>query len=420
METESEIERGPSSAIERAQALSRALSEAARHARISKRSRRYLSAGGFQARSDAKIWRIFLVLSFLLIVAIPTGLSAVYFLFIASDQYLAEAKFTVSGGEPVAPDAIGSITGVPLLAIVQDTQIVTNYIQSRAALEKLQTNIDIRRLYSGPDIDFVARFDSHKPIEKFVRYWKHMSSASITMPAGIVELKVWAFTPQDASRIANAVLQISEALINDMNDRMHHDAVSEAEQEVDSTFARLVKAQVALQSARDASGLLDAVKAADEFNKLITSARAQLLEFQAQYDSELKYVSSSAPQMRALKSRIDATAGQIAELESKLTLTKSAVAGATTLAASMTKFSELQLENDVAQKLYSGALATLEIARLSAENKMMYINTFVRPVVPEEPDYPRRPLLCAAVLAASLAIWGLCCGVAALIRNYGA
>jgi capsule polysaccharide export protein KpsE/RkpR len=39
----------------------------------------------------------------------------IYYAFIASDQYLAEAKFTVSGGEPAKLDGVGAFLGIPAI-----------------------------------------------------------------------------------------------------------------------------------------------------------------------------------------------------------------------------------------------------------------------------------------------------------------
>jgi capsular polysaccharide transport system permease protein len=420
VDNEPDIDRRPPSALDRARVLSQALADAARLARVSKRSRRTLTGGGFRARRGAKVLRLAVFISFVLMVAIPSLSAAIYYGFVASDQYTAEAKFTVTGGEPPTADTIGSFTGIPAIAIIQDTQIVVNYIHSRAALERLENTINIRSLYSISRADRLARFDPSKPIEKLVRYWQRMADVSIGMPAGIVDLKVRAFTPEDATKITSAVLDISEALINEMNDRMNHDAVANAELELDRTSARLTKALIALETARNETGLLDAVKIGDALNKLITDTRSSLLLLQQEYTTQLKYVSESAPQMRALKSRIDATSGQIAELESKLTATKLTSSTEPTLAMSMTKFSELDLERQVAERLYAAAAASLEIARLAAEHKMMYLNTFVKPVLPEEPQYPRRLLFSASIAAGSLAIWGACCGLAMAIRNYKA
>jgi capsular polysaccharide transport system permease protein len=416
IDSKPDIGQPPLSALDRARVLSQALADAARSAR----SRRALAGGGFHARRGARSLRLAVLISFVLMVVTPSVIAAIYFAFIASDQYVAEAKFTVTGEAPPTTDSFGSFTGIPAMAIIQDTQIVTNYIHSRAAVEKLESMIGLRDLYATEKADLWSRLNRDKTIEKVVRYWDGMSSVSIGLPGGIVDLKVRAFTPEDAARIASAVVDISEALINNMNERMVHDAISNAEFELDRTSARLTKAQMSLETARNDAGLLDAVKTSDALDKLITETRSGLMLLQRQYTSELKYVSESAPQMRNLKSRIDATSDQIAELESKLTATKLTASNEPTLAMSMTKFSELDLEHQVAQRLYAGAAAALEIAHVAAEHKMMYLNVFLKPVPPEEPQYPRRLLYSAITFVGALAIWGACCGLVAFIRNYKA
>jgi capsular polysaccharide transport system permease protein len=407
-----------SSALARARDLSQALADAARRARLSSRSRRKFVGGGFQARKGAAFMRAAAFISFFAMVALPASATAIYYTFIASDQYLSEAKFTVSGGEPARLDGIGAFTGIPAISVIQDTQIVTNYIESRAAVEKLETTINLRKLYSGDGADWFARFNPNKPIEKLVKYWQHMVDISIKMPSGIVEFKVRAFTREDSARIAQAVLDLSEALINDLNKRMNRDAISNAELELDRAASRLTKARLALEKARNEGGLLDANKAGDALNGLITEARGTLLQLQQEYMSQRAVVLENAPQMRALKSRIDVTVAQISDLESKVTTTNGSAVGESSIATSISKFGELDLERQIAERLYAGAAASLEVARITAENKAMYINAFVRPVTPEESQYPRRWLFTSLFALGCLALWGLCCGLVVVVRNH--
>jgi capsular polysaccharide transport system permease protein len=407
-----------STALERARDLSKALANAARRARISTRSRRSYTGGGFNARQGAAVMRFIIFGSFWLIVALPSLTTSLYYGLIASDQYISEANFTVSGGETPKLDSIGALTGIPSSSVIQDTQIVTNYIESRAAVEKLDSQINLRELYSTSTADWFSRFDSTKPIEKFVRYWKKMVDVSIKMPSGIVDLKVRAFTPQDSARIASAILAISEQLINDMNTRMNRDAVANAEQQLDRASARLLKARVALETARNDEGLLDVNKTADALNGLITEMRGIKLQLEQQYNSQRSSVLESAPQMRALKSRIDATTAQIGELEAKLTKNTGSLTSEPPLAISMTRFSELDLERQIAERLYAGAVASLELARASAERKEMYVNAFVKPVVPEQSEYPRRLLFSFLFFASLLIIWGVCCSLFVVVRNH--
>lgn len=415
MENEFPADPRTGTALEKVRLVSQALSDAARRTRVSSRTRRSHS-GGFQARRGAAAIRWAMVISFYVMVVIPALAAIVYYGFLASDQYVAVADFTVSGGEPIPIDGLGALTGIPAIAIIQDTQIVTNYLSSRDAVEKLQQRVDLSALYSEPSVDWLSRLKPDEPIERFVKYWDGMMSASIKMPSGAVELRVRAFKPVDASRIAQAALAICEQLINQMNDRMRRDAVSTAETEFHRSEDRLTRTQVALEQARNDQGMLDATKAADALNKLITETRSNLLQLQEQYNGQLRFISESAPQSRALKVRIDTTEAQLGELQAKLTSTR-AGSGEQTLASSMSKFSELDLEHRVAERLYAGAAAALEAAHLASEHKMMYLNTFVQPVVPEQPEYPRRGLDIGLTIAGALALWGLCCVLALTVRN---
>ena len=409
----------PVAATEKARMVSQALADAARRARFSMRSRRRLQGGGFAARRGARILRIAAWISFCLMVALPTMAAAVYFGLLASDQYVSEFKFTVAGAEPAPLDPLGALTGMPDASIVQDTQIVVTHLGSRAAVEALERDIGLRTKYSAANIDWWARFNPAKPIEKFVRYWNGMLDATIKMPAGIVEVKIRAFRPEDAIAISSAALSISEALINDLNDRMNRDALSSAESELTRARERLTKARLQLEAARNEEGLLTVQRSADGIGQLLNESKGSLLRLQQEYNAQAKAVSEQAPQMQALRARIAAAKAQVTELEAKVTNGPGASGLAEpTLSRLMTRFSELDLEKQISERLYDGAVAALEAARMNAERKAMYLKPFVQPTMPQDAAYPRRSLNIFLTLLASLATWGALLGLASLIRNH--
>jgi capsular polysaccharide transport system permease protein len=406
------------SALDHARLVSEELADAARRARYSSRSRKALVKGGFQGRRHARLMSLLIQVSFILLVVAPTLSATVYYTLIASDQYVAEARFTVAGGEMPRSDSFGSMSGIPAAAIIQDMQIVVSFLESRTAVEQLDSAVGLKALYTRDDIDPISRFKADAPIEKLVKYWRRMSDASIKMPSGIIEFKARAFSPEDAREIAAAVLRISEQLINDINARMLADTVRGSKIELERAAKRLSEARVSLEKTRNEEGILDAARAGESLSKLLTDARGALISLKEDYAIHSARVSDTAPQMRVLKSRIDATNNEIAELEAKMTTVSFIGPEGRTLSSSMTKFAELDLEHRIAEKLYAGAAASLELAQLSAERKLMYINTFVKPVLPEEPQYPRRGLYPALVALGSLAIWGALMGLGSLARNH--
>ena len=399
--------------------MSRALSEAARRARFSSRSNRKLDSGGFSARRGARFMRIYAVATFFLTVLAPTLAAAVYFCFFASDQFVSEAQFTVIGGEIQAGggsnDLFSAATAVPVAAIIQDTLIVSAYLESRAAVEALQAKLDLRNLSGSSDVDRFSRFSAHESAEELVRYWRKMTSTQIKMPSGIIEFRVRAFTPDASRLIAEAAVEMSERLINDLNARMQQDAVTSAEAELKRAAERLAAARAQLEQARNEEGVLDAGRAAEALDKLLTDLRAATLAMQLEYQALLRAVNETSPQMKAMRARIDAGRAQILDIESKLTATRGGAAKS--LSSSMTRFAALDLERQIAERLYSGSAATLELARLASENRLMYLKTFVLPRTPEEPLYPKRLLMIALVLAGGCAVWGALYGVGVLARN---
>jgi capsular polysaccharide transport system permease protein len=86
----------------------------------------------------------------------------------------------------------------------------------------------------------------------------------------------------------------------------------------------------------------------------------------------------------------------------------------------MTQFGELELEKQISERLYASAATNLAAARLLAEQRRMYLNTFVQPSVPEEARYPRRLLFSGLALLGLSMAWGSMIGLISVVRNYTA
>lgn len=395
---------------ERAQLVAKKLGEAARRARFSTKNRPQIGGGNLRARRNARIFKIVAIASFFAIVAIPSVIVIAYYAFIASPQYTAEARFTVRGGMPPKLDGIGSLTGAPLGLIIQDTQIIINYMQSRTIVEQLDKSIGLRQLYADKNIDFLSRLSDKAKIEKATKYWKSMIDFSIQMPAGIVVFTVKAFSPDAAVRIADAALESSEMLVNQMNDQIINDTIALSQKERERAEVNLAASRANLEKTRNDEGMLSADKSAEALNSLITEVQGQLSTLRQQYDSQRKFVTENSPVIRNLEARIQAANEEIAKLKTHLT----SVAGAPqtpNLAGSMSRLDYAILENQIAEKIYATSLALFEQARLASETKLMYINTFIKPVEAQEARYPHRLLNSIVFVIGALAAWGAVAGL---------
>lgn len=412
------------SSKERAALVSRALSEAARRARFSTR-RRSLTATGFRARQRGRLFKLLRILSFVGLFVLPTAVAIAYFGFIASDQYVAEARFTVRGGTPPTMDRLGAMTGAPPMMIIQDTQVIINYLKSRTLVEALDHGVDMRALYDKDDIDWFSRIDRDRPIERIVKYWTRHIDISVQLPSGIVVFAVRAFSPDDAVKLANAALDSSEQLVNRMNDQMRRDSVDLAERERVRAQEKLAQARANLERARNEEGMLSADVASKSLTELETEVKRAMIKLQQDYDSARRFVTADAPQLKNLRARISAAQGEVAKLQAQMTAVKTAAQTASAtggpapriLSGSMSRLDYATLENTIAEKIYAGSLTALEHAKLVSETKLMYINTFVRPTTAEEAKYPRRILDIALIASAGFFAWLALAGILLIVRN---
>lgn len=406
----------PLTAIERAQAIGTILKDAARRARLSKRHRGHLPTNYLGTQRRRSFARFAKLTSFVLLVAVPSLLVIVYYAFVASDQFTAETRFTVRGGLPPKLDTIGAITGLPSVLVMQDTQVILNFILSRDMVEQLDRAIGLRKIYGAAQIDPVSRLSHDATIEKLVRYWHSMVDFSLRMPAGIVALEVRAFKPADSQRIAEAALAACETLINSMNDQMIRDTLAGSEMERQRAEAHLAEARANLERARNAEGLLSGDKAAEALNGLVAKARAELSDMEQQYEAQRAYVNDDAPQIRVLKAKIDAANEAIRQLRGHLTQTD-ADDGVRPLTGSISRLNYLTLENTVAERLYASALALREHAQLAAEAKLLYLNVSVAPARAEAARYPRRVLNSIIFAGLDLCGWFALIQLAGLLRR---
>ena len=110
-----------------------------------------------------------------------------------------------------------------------------------------------------------------------------------------------------------------------------------------------------------------------------------------------------------------ATEKQIADLRGKLTSTNG---GGKTLASSLAKFEQLDLQRQFAEKLYTLAQADLDRARLRAERQSIYLTVFVPPSLPEESRYPRRVAFPILIFLGLAIVWSIGAMIVASVEDH--
>ena len=361
---------------------------------------------GLRPRARGRIRQLFgsLNIWFWAIVGLPTLVAGVYYFAIASDLYLSEAKFIVRSPKQVQTTSIGAlIQSTGLARAVDDTAVVEDFIMSRDAVRKLEHQNDLRVVFGRPEGDFVTRFPGimrRSDFEALFRRYDHFVSVETDHTSGVTALRVKAYRPEDAQTIAAALLNYSEQLVNELNERARTDAVSTSEHEVDRAQAQISRIQDQLTAYRIKQNMLDPKSASAGVLELIGQMRAAQATARQQL-GELLRNSPNSPQIPVVQTRIDSLDKLIAEERAKLSGETNSVV------STLTEYERLTLDRQLAEKALASAFTSLEAARLEAQRQQLYIETIAEPNLADYPLYPKRAIDFGMVLVSCLLAYGI-------------
>ena len=360
--------------------------------------------------------------SFVALVLLPSLAATIYLLFVASDQYSAEARFAVHAAQfesakSSSDSAKTAFTGggsIPSMAS-QDAYVIASYIRSPAVFADLPQTLNPRVIYSRPEADYWAKLPANASLEKLTDYWRSMVTTFVDGPSGVVTISVRAFRPIDARDLASAVAAASEKLVNSMSERARRDAMKDAEAEVRRSEGMVSAALKEERAYRDRAGWIDPAAQATAASTLLMQAMSERIRLQSDYFVDSRAMSPDAPTLVTLRSRLDALDGQIGKLKSQLT---SAADDKGTVAASIADFESLEIKRIFAEKLYTLAQEALERARQRAERQNVYISVFSPALTPEEAQYPERWSLSLLIAVGLTMLWGVLALIAAAVEDH--
>lgn len=341
--------------------------------------------------------------SFLGLVIIPTLLACLYLFVIAHDQYSSDVSFSIRSEEFDNPlDALGSL-GQISTGTSSDASILNEYIRSQKLLEDLGQTLDLRVLYSKPRLDPVFAFNPEKPIEDLLTYWRRMTAVAYDPGTGLIDIKVFAFTPEDATIIAQAVLEASSSLVDELSNIAREDTTRHAEYELDRARERLTKARIDLRELRDSKQVVDPRIDLESQMGVLTALQTQLATAVIEHDLVLSTTTQSDPRVVAIGRRINAIEERIADERDKLG--QKSVDGNEALASVVGEFETLLADREFAEAAYTAAAASYDNALAEARRKSRYLAAHIPPTRAESSQYPSRFLLSAGVFFSLLLFW---------------
>ncbi|MFO7854510.1 MAG: hypothetical protein R6V44_04715, partial [Paracoccaceae bacterium] len=384
------------------------------------------SGAARRARRRALVSRIAVWGSFLALVAAPTGIAGWYLYAKAADQYASEVSFAVRSLEGALPSPVMDLFGGSADSTTGDTQMLFEYLQSQPMVERVAADLPLREIYNRPEADPVFALGEAGTIEELVDYWNRAVTVAYDSTAGIIDVEVRAFRPGDARRVAEAVLEESEALINGLSTGARADAVRFAEIDLAEAEQRVRDARLALQSFRETQGTADVAGDITQEMGLIAQLRARRAEIEGDIESRRSVLSADSPVLEAMERRLAAVDAQIATAEARIAdgeIDPGGPEGALaagprgTLAEAAGVQERLQVELEFATNMYTSAQSALEAARAEARRRQRYLATHIAPTLSQEPRYPERLFWTVGIFGVALLSWAILLLITSSIRD---
>jgi capsular polysaccharide transport system permease protein len=353
-----------------------------------------------------------------LLVVAPTLSAMLYYAIIASDVYISESRFLVRSSDQQVPTGlVGQLLQTSGLAShsQDDTYSVRDYILSRDALKELDEKLDVRRSFSSPEVDVLDRFPGFawwkRSFENLYLYYGKHVGLEYDPVSSISVLTVRAFTAEQAYKINRELLEMSERLVNTLNDRSRRDLISFSENEVKVASDKAKDAAIALFNYRNSQAIFEPDRQAAIQLEGVAKIQQELITTETEI-AQLKKLSPDNPQMGALSARADSLRAAIASQAAKVTGTHDS------FSARAPAFERLALDVEFADKQLGVALAELESARADALRKQLYLETLVQPNLPDKAMEPKRVRSILTVLIISIFGWAVASILIASVREH--
>jgi capsular polysaccharide transport system permease protein len=264
--------------------------------------------------------------------------------------------------------------------------------------------------------DLFSRFPGvdwwNNSFEDFCLYYQNKIVAlEIDSVSSISTLVVRAFSAEDAFRINQQLLEISETLVNQLNERGRQDMIRFAASEQASAEKTAKAASLALSIYRDQKVVINPVQQSAIQLQQIAKLQEELIATQAQL-TQLQTFTTNNPQIPSLQQRVQNLRQEIEAA------TQQVAGGDRSLANKAAEFERLTVERDYADKQLASAMASLELARNEALRQQLYLERIVQPGKPDKAMEPRRIRGIFITLMLGLVAWGILALLIAGIKEH--
>lgn len=344
-----------------------------------------------------------IVVSFLAFVALPALLSAFYLFAIAKDQFASRVGFSIRSEEGSNPlDLLGGIADFSGGG-ANDADILYDFISSQNMVRQIDAKLELRKIWAlaGDPVFTLARDPT---IEELRDFWNGKVQIYYDTASGLIEVRVLAFDPLSAQKLAQAIFDESSATIDTLSRIASADATKFARAEFERAEQSLKDIRSEIQRLRRTNQMVDPTADFAGQMGVLNSLQAQLAEAMIAFDL-LKggRTRRDDPRVDEAERRIEITRSLIEAERAKFGHGTQGAA----LADVIADYERLRIDQEFAEQSLFAARAALQSALSDAQRKSKYLAAHIPPTRAEAAEYPQRLILLSVLVAGLFFLWAI-------------
>lgn len=326
----------------------------------------------------------------LVFVTLPTFIATWYFYVIATPMYATESQFVIQQADGGAPGDLASM--LPSAAGMgmggqNEAASVQSYLQSRAAMQRLNLEEGFKDHFIDERIDLLRRLPADATDEAAFRLFKRHVLIGYDPTEGVVRLEVIAASPEDSERFSRALIRFAEEHVDMMTQRLRNSQMTEARQSLEDAQQKLIEARLAVVDLQERSAVMSGEVELSLLSQQIGALEAELTQTRLSLQEMRSNPRPNPARLQPLERREEALRAQIETLRGSMTRDSS---DGVSLARTQSQLIMAEAEVQTREMMRAQAMQQLESARIEVSRQVRYLALSVEPVAPDEPTYPRK------------------------------
>ncbi len=327
----------------------------------------------------------------LVFVTLPTFLATWYFYVIATPMYGTESQFIIQqadsqGGTGAMGGLLPSAAGMGLGG-QSEAASVQAFLQSRAAMRRLDAEEGFKEHFSQPEIDILRRLSEDASSEDAFRLYQRHVKIGYDPTEGVVRLEVIAASPEDSERFSRALIRYAEEQVDMMTQRLRDSQLGEARASLEEAQQQLIDARTAVVELQEQSSVLSSEVEVSLISQQISALDAELTQTRLSLQEWRSNPRPNPARVQPLERREEALRQEIDDLRNMMTR---GTDESTSLARIQSQLIMAEAEVQTREMMRAQAMQQLENARLEVSRQVRYLALSVEPVAPDQPTYPRK------------------------------